>query len=180
MFETVINPNRGVKGDPETIAQLIAKGCCAHFPCVSTPGPCRSGPHRHASTYPHSGRVKGARTISRDGTLAPRSSLIRTVPGPPAPKRAGSAAITSRHPYRAHRALPGDGRRLQNATGFALAPSRSRQPSRARRYDLSIRYPRDYRSDPQAIATRGADPVSPRRHGAAGQSPRLASRKGRH
>ena len=35
------------------------------------------------------------------------------------------------------------------------------------RYTVSIRYPRDLRSDPQAIATPGADPAGERRHGAA-------------
>ena len=48
------------------------------------------------------------------------------------------------------------------------------------RYSVSIRYPRDFRSDPQAIASRGADPdcrtAAPSR---SARSPRSAWRKGR-
>ena len=46
------------------------------------------------------------------------------------------------------------------------------------RYTVSIRYPRDYRSDPQAIATPGADPDGGRRHRAARGSRQISLAQG--
>ena len=57
---------------------------------------------------------------------------------------------------------------VQNMIAMALGAETVTTTVEGReRYAVSIRYPRDLRSDPQAIATAGADPDRRRRHGAA-------------
>ncbi len=178
MFETVINLKPESEWRPGmTIDKLIAEMDKAlQFPGVSQRlDHADQGAHRHAGDrHPHAGRRQGARHRSRrDGEArAPdRGGACATVPGTTSAfaERVIGGYYLDIEPDRAQLAryglMIGD---VQDviATALGAEPVTTTVEGRER-YAVSVRYPRDCRSDPQAIATRGAGPAGRRRHRAA-------------
>ena len=193
MFETVINLKPESEWRPGmTVDKLIAEMDKAlQFPGVSQRlDHADQGAHRHAlDRHPHAGRRQGARHRSR------RDGAARAPDRGRGPHRAGhhqrlspsasSAATTSTSiptaPQLARYGLMvGD---VQDVIAMALGAEPVTTTVEGReRYTVSMRYPRDFRSDPQAIATRGADPDGRRRHRAArpGRQGRARAGPGHH
>ena len=124
------------------------------------------GAHRHAvDRHPHAGRRQGVGTDLAEMEKIARQieAVIRTVPGTTSAyaERVIGGYYLDIDPDRAQLAryglMVGD---LQNLIGMALGAEPVTTTVEGReRYTVSIRYPRDYRSDPQAIATEVLIPI---------------------
>ena len=178
MFETVINLKPESEWRPGmTVDKLIAEmDKSLQFPGVSNawtmPIKARIDMLSTGIRTPVGVKVLGTDLAEMEKLARQIEAVIRTVPGTTSAyaERVIGGYYLNIDPDRAQLAryglMVGD---LQNMIAMALGAEPVTTTVEGReRYTVSIRYPRDYRSDPQAIATRGADPDGRRRHGAAG------------
>ena len=177
MFETVIN----LKPESEwrsgmTVDKLIAEMDKAlQFPGVSNawtmPIKARIDMLSTGIRTPVGVKVLGTDLAEMEKLARQIEAVIRTVPGTTSAyaERVIGGYYLNIDPDRAQLAryglMVGD---LQNLIAMALGAEPVTTTVEGReRYTVSIRYPRDYRSDPQAIATEVLIPIAGRRHGAA-------------
>ena len=192
MFETVINLKPESEWRPGmTVDKLIAEmDKSLQFPGVSNawtmPIKARIDMLSTGIRTPVGVKVLGTDLAEMEKLARQIEAVIRTVPGTTSAyaERAIGGYYLNIDPDRAQLAryglMVGD---LQNLIAMALGAEPVTTTVEGReRYTVSIRYPRDYRSDPQAIATRGADPDGRRRHRAArpGRQGQPGARPGQH
>jgi Cu(I)/Ag(I) efflux system membrane protein CusA/SilA len=163
MFETVINLNPETEWRPGmTVDALISEMDKAlQFPGVSNawtmPIKARIDMLSTGIRTPVGVKVLGTDLATMEGLARQIEAVLRTVPGTTSAyaERAVGGYYLNIDPDREQLAryglMVGD---LQNLIGMALgAESVTTTVEGRERYSVSLRYPRDYRSDPQAIAT---------------------------
>ena len=190
MFETVINLKPESEWRPGmTVDKLIAEmDKSLQFPGVSNawtmPIKARIDMLSTGIRTPVGVKVFGTDLAEMEKLARQIEAVIRNVPGTTSAyaERAIGGYYLNIDPDRAQLAryglMVGD---VQNVIAMALGAEPVTTTVEGReRYTVSIRYPRDYRSDPQAIATAGADPdcrtAAPCR---SARSPRSAWRRAR-
>ena len=190
MFETVINLKPEEQWRPGmTIDKLIAEMDKAlQFPGVSNawtmPIKARIDMLSTGIRTPVGVKVYGTDLAEMEKIARQIEAAVRTVPGTTSAfaERIIGGYYLNIEPNRAQLAryglMIGD---VQDVIATALGAEAVTTTVEGReRYTVSIRYPRDLRSDPQAIATQVLIPLAERRHGAArAKWPRWNSPRGR-